>query len=138
MITATDAPRATELRDTAPFDRLEVHDPANEVDVIVEPGDRQHLAIEGPPEIVARVRTVVIDRTLMVTLAGGLSDRLRDAVTTSLTRHHVTYRITTPRLLEVRVAGLVRVAIEGFGSNRPVVTSLEPHPPAMPRSPAPG
>jgi hypothetical protein len=127
--------RTSEVRDVAPFERVELQDPTNWVDLVVQPGERQIVVLEGSPEMVARVRTRVEDGTLRITLEGGIADHVRDAFTTSLTRQRLVYRIHARRLLEVRVAGLVRVAVDAFGADAPVVTRLEPHAPVMPQPP---
>lgn len=138
-MTSTLAPgyvRRSEVRDVAPFDRIELHDPANRVDLIVEPGP-QHIVIEGRTEMIHRVRTDVVDGVLRITLAGGLVDHVRDAVTTSITRQWIVYRIRVPRLYELRVAGLVTASVSAFGAEAPVVTRLGPPLPIPPIPPAP-
>jgi hypothetical protein len=136
-MTATALPRerTSEVRDVPPFERVELRDPTNWVDLLVQPGKRQIVVVEGPAEMLARVRTRVEDRTLRITLEGSVADHVRDAFTTSLTRQRLVYRIHAPRLLEVRVAGLVRVTVHAFGADAPVVTELEPHVPVMPEPP---
>ncbi len=139
-MTSTLAPRRarqSEVRDVAPFDRIELRDPANRVDLIVEPGP-QLVVIEGRAELIRRVRTKVVDGILRITLAGGVVDHVRDAVTTSLTRQWIVYRIRAPRLYELRVAGLVSVSVSAFGADAPVVTRLgPPQPPTWPIPPTP-
>jgi hypothetical protein len=137
-MSATAAPtelHVSEARDVPPFDRIDLRDRTNWVDLTAEPGDSETLEVEGPPEMIARVHTWVEGDTLRITLAGSVADLLRDAVTTSLTRKHLVYRIRVRRLLEVRVAGLVRVSVHAFGKDAHVVTRLEPQPPAVPRPP---
>lgn len=136
-MTSTVAPRRArqrEVRDVAPFDRIELRDPANRVDLIVEPGS-QLVAIEGRAETIRRVRTEVVAGILRITLAGGVVDHVRDAVTTSLTRQWIAYRIRVPRLYEVRVAGLVSVSVSAFGADAPAVTRLGPPRPPIPPVP---
>ncbi len=127
--------RTSEVRQVAAFERVELRDPTNWVDLVVAPGERQIVVVEGPLEMVARVRTRVEDGTLRITLAGSIADHVRDAFTTSLTRQRLVYRIHAPRLLEVMVAGLVRVGVDAFGPDAPVVTRLRPGAPAMPLPP---
>ena len=137
-MSASTAPRQqyrTAVRDLPPFERIELRDPASWVDLVAEPGDRHVIEIEAPPELLARIQTRVEAGTLRIALAATLSEMLRDAFTTSLTRQHVGYRIRAPRLLEVRVAGRARVAVHAYGANAPVVTRLEPVPPTRPNPP---
>lgn len=135
---ATAAPEelhASVVLDVAPFERMELRDPVNWVDIVAEPGERELVVVEGPPSMLARLRADVEDGTLRITLGGSVADHVRDAFTTSLTRRRLTYRVQARRLLEVRVGGLVRIAVHAFGENAPVVTRLGPHPPAPPFAP---
>ncbi len=124
--------QATRTRELAPFERIELRDPANWVELTVEPGDAENITIDGPADLVDRVRTDVLHGTLHIRLAGSATDRLRDALTTSLDRRQLTYLVRARRMLEVRVRGLVRVSVDAFGADAPVVTSLVPKPPRPP------
>ena len=133
--TGTLGERTSEVREVAAFERIELRDPTNWVDLVVRPDERYLVVIEGSPEMIARIHTIVEDGTLRIRLGGSIADHVRDAFTTSLTRQCLVYRIHAPRLLEVRVAGLVRVAAHEFGANAPVITHLEPRAPVMPEPP---
>jgi hypothetical protein len=135
VTTGTLGERTSEVRELAPFERIELRDPTNWVDLVVRPDERHLVVIEGSPEMVARVHTSVEDGTLRIRLGGNIADHVRDAFTTSLTRECLVYRIHARRLLEVRVAGLVRVVAHDFGPNAPVIAHLEPHAPVMPEPP---
>ena len=135
VTTDTVGERTSEVREVAPFERIELRDPTNWVDLVVRPDERHLVIIEGSPEMVGRIHTAVEDRTLRIRLGGSIADHVRDAFTTSLTRQRLVYRIHAPRVLEVRVAGLVTVAAHEFGTNGPVITHLEPHVPVMPEPP---
>lgn len=135
VTTDTVGERTSEVREVAPFERIELRDPTNWVDLVVRPDERHLVIIEGSPEMVGRIHTAVEDRTLRIRLGGSIADHVRDAFTTSLTRQRLVYRIHAPRVLEVRVAGLVTVAAHEFGINAPVITHLEPHVPVMPEPP---
>ena len=124
--------QATRTRELAPFERIELRDPANWVELTVEPGEAESITIDGPPDLVDRVRTDVHHGMLHIRLAGSATDRVRDALTTSLGRRRLTYLVRARRILEVRVRGLVRVSVDAFGADAPVVTSLVPKPPRPP------
>lgn len=124
--------QVTRTLELAPFERIELRDPANWVELTVEPGEAESITIDGPPDLVDRVRTDVHHGMLQIRLAGRATDRLRDVLTTSLNRRHLTYLVRARRILEVRVRGLVRVSVDAFGAGAPVVTSLEPQPPRPP------
>jgi hypothetical protein len=126
---------AGQTLEVSPFERVELRDPVNRVHLIAAPGERHTVAAEGAPETLRRVRAEVTDGILRITVAGSVADHLRDAVTTSLSRQELVYRVHAPRLREVRVAGYVSVAVDAFGADAPVVTRLEPQAPAPPRPP---
>lgn len=126
-------PTVSETTKVSGFQRLELCETANWVDLVVEPGEPELLTIEGPPEYVARVKSEVRGETLRVSLAGGLSDKVKDALTTSLTRKKITYHLTAKNLVEIKVIGLIRVNLEAYGENRPVVQDRLPAPPIQPR-----
>ena len=50
---------ATVTRELGGFERLELRDRANWVDLIIEPGEREALVIDGPLEILNRIKTEV-------------------------------------------------------------------------------
>jgi hypothetical protein len=122
-----------ETRNVSGFQRLEVREGANWVDLVVKPGEPELLTIEGPPGYVARVKSEVRGDTLKVSLAGGLSAKVKDALTTSLTRQTVRYHLTARNLVEIEVTGLVQVHLEAYGDDRPVVKDRLPAPPRPPR-----
>jgi hypothetical protein len=119
-----------------PFDRVELRDSVNEVDVIATPAERHSVLVDGPPEMLRRIRGTVADGVLRITIGGSLADRIRDAATTSLTRRHLVYRVSAPRLFEVRLSGYVHVAVDAYGADAPVVTRLGPQAPRAPQAPA--
>ena len=131
-MTAIAAPevRLSEVRSVAPFVRIELRDPVNQVDLIAEPGEPQVLVVEGPAATLHRVQTVVDSGILRITLATGVADHVRDALAPGHQRRVLVYRVQAPRLDEVRVAGLVSVSVAAFGADAPVVTRIEPQVPA--------
>jgi hypothetical protein len=122
----------SETRKVSNFRRLELCETVNWVDLIAEPGETEQLTIEGPPEYIDRVVSEVQGDTLKVSLSGSLSDKVKDALTTSLTRKMVTYHLTAKNLVEIEVAGLIRVNLDAYGENRPMVKDLLPRPPIQP------
>ncbi|HEX5828872.1 MAG TPA: hypothetical protein VFY23_15215 [Candidatus Limnocylindrales bacterium] len=134
MATATPTPAGatTRRQPLYPFTQIELRDPVNRVDLVAEPADHEAVSMTGPEEMLDRVRLAVSGETLFITLTGSLADHVRDALTTSLTRRRLTYRVVTRRLVEVRVRGLVHVSVDAFGDDAPEVRSLGPRPPIMP------
>jgi hypothetical protein len=132
---APETPRSHLTLNVPPFERVELGDPVNEVHLTASPDERHSVIVEGPPEMLRRIRGTVTDGVLRITLVGGLAERLGDVATTSLTRRHLVYRVRAPRLLEVRVGGYVHVAVDAYGADAPVVTRLEPPAPREPHAP---
>lgn len=131
-MTVNDAVRITRTNRTLPvpeFRRIELRDPANWAELVVEPSSTSFVEVEGPADVIGRVQAEVDGELLRITLGGGLLARVSDALTTSLTRAHVSYRVRAPRVDEVRVLGLVHVSVDAFGADAPVVTRLHPVPP---------
>lgn len=124
----------SETRIVSGVRRLELHETVNWVDLVVEPGEPEQLTIEGPPAYVARVKSAVRGDTLQVSLAGRLSDRVKNALTTSLTRKTVTYHLTAKNLVEIEAVGLIRVNLDAYGDVRPVIKDRLPLPPIPPLS----
>jgi hypothetical protein len=126
---------ATVTREFGGFERLELRDRTNWVDLIIEPGEREALVIEGPPEILTRIKTEVQAGTLKIALGGNLFQKVQDALTTSLSRKKVRYHLTAKRLTEVKVFGMVNVDVSAFGKERPTVKYAGPVPPNIPVPP---
>ena len=126
---------ATVTREVGGFERLELRDRTNWVDLIIEPGEREALVIEGPSEILARIKTDVQAGTLKIALGGNLLQKVQDALTTSLSRKKVRYHLTAKRLTEVKVFGYVNVDVSAFGKERPTVKYAGPVPPNIPVPP---
>lgn len=135
--TVAEEPRTRLVRRVEPFDRIELRDPTNWVDLIAVPGASEEVVAEGPSVMLERVLMSVEGGMLHIRLTATLTERLHDALTTSLTRQHLVYRVRAPRLLEVRVGGLARICVDAFGADAPVVTRIGPHLPVIPRPAAP-
>jgi hypothetical protein len=59
--------------------------------------------------VLARIGVEVAGDRLIIRNAGSWGDRLRDALSTSLTRQQVTYRLTVRDLTHLKVGGMARV-----------------------------
>lgn len=126
----------TTIRNLQEFRFLELCDPANWVDLIITSGDKESLTITGPAKIASRIKTKVEQDTLVISLGGGLIDKILDALTTSLTRSKVTYHLTVRRLDEIDLCGLIRVDTAGIETAKPIIRRLAP-PPIPMRTPLP-
>ena len=93
---------ATVTREFGGFERLELRDRTNWVDLIIEPGEGEALVIEGPLEILTRIKTEVQAGTLKIALGGNLVQKVQGALTTSLSRKKVRYHLTARDSLRSR------------------------------------
>lgn len=116
----------TTIRNLQDFNRLEVWDPANWVELVITSGEKESLTIQGPAEIVSRIKTGVKDGTLVITLGGTILDKIKDALTTSLTRKKVTYHLTVRQLDEVSLRGLISVDTSCLETSKPDIRRMAP------------
>lgn len=116
----------TSLRNLQEFNRLEVCDTANWVNLVINPGEKESLTIQGPAKLIPRIRTQVRDGTLVITLGGTILDKILDALTTSLTRKKITYSLTVRQLDEIFLCGLISLDIQNPENNRPTIRRLGP------------
>ena len=126
----------TTTRDLEEFRFLELCDSANFVDLVITSGGKESITITGPAKIVSRIETKVKQDTLVISLGGGLIDKILDALTTSLTRSKVSYHLTVRRLDEIDLCGLIRVDTSGIETAKPIIRRLGP-PPFPMRTPLP-
>jgi hypothetical protein len=118
--------RITEIRNLEAFRYLDLCDSANWVDLIICSGEQEQLTITGPENLVARIRTNLEDDTLIIRLEGTLVDKIRDALTTSLSRKKITYHLTIKQLEGIELCGLIRLDTSGLKSGNPVIRHLNP------------
>jgi hypothetical protein len=77
--------------------------------VTLQQGEPEQLEIEADPDVLARIEVEVAGDRLTISNAGSWTDRLRDALSTSLTRQQVTYRLAVRDLTQLKVGGMARV-----------------------------
>jgi len=80
-------------------------------ELFITQGDSESLTIESSPKIMDRIESTVENGKLSLKLGGGLGDRLRDAITTSLSRPHIVYHLNVRQLrsLEVLATAFVNI-----------------------------
>lgn len=115
-----------ETRNLPGFRYLELCDSANWVDLVIRSGEKEELTIQGPEVMVARIKTKVENDTLIISLRGSLFDKIRDALTTSLTRKKITYQLTVRKLEGVELCGLIRLDTSGLESGKPIIRQVNP------------
>jgi hypothetical protein len=101
----------TETRMVSGFNRVHLT-AQHKNELIITQGDREGLTIEGPANLVPRLVTTVRHGTLSIGTGGGWLDKLSDALTTSLSRPHIRYRLDVKELvgLEISAMAWVRAA----------------------------
>ncbi|MGW8226013.1 MAG: hypothetical protein ACWGOY_09770, partial [Anaerolineales bacterium] len=76
--------------------------------------------------LVTRIRTKLEDDTLIIRQEGTLVDKIRDALTTSLSRKKITYHLTVKQLEGIELCGLIRLDTSGLKSGSPVIRQFKP------------
>lgn len=96
---------------------IQVHD-VNQVTLRVEnkmnwmtlrQGEPELLVIEAAGDVLDQIGASVSDGRLTIRNNGTWTERLRDALSTSLTRQQVTYQLTVRDLSQLEVLGMARV-----------------------------
>lgn len=108
------------------FRFLELCDSANWVDLFISSGDKDVLTIQGPARLVNRIETKVKQSTLIISVEGSLLDKIKDALTTSLTRKKITYHLSVRQLEGIDLCGLIRLDTSGLNSKPPIINHLNP------------
>jgi hypothetical protein len=118
--------RITETRNLEAIRYLDLCDSTNWVDLVISSGEHEELIITGPANLVPRIQTKVENETLIIRLEGNLVDKIRDALTTSLSRKKITYHLVVEQLEGVELCGLIRLDTSGLKSGNPVIRHLNP------------
>lgn len=110
--------RVTQSRSIAHFERVILHAYNVENEVVIRQGDHESLTIEGPADVLDRIETGVQGDELHIRMGGGWAEQIKAALSTSLTRPHVTYTLTVKTLRGLDIAGLARVQVGGVKTDR--------------------
>ena len=107
----------TQVREITDVQRVRLRSQyANEL--FIEQSEDETLTIETSPRVLERIETIVEAGLLSIDLAGGLGDRVRDALTTSLTRPHVVIRLSLSQLRGLDIAALAYVRVGRMQTDR--------------------
>jgi hypothetical protein len=81
-------------------------------EVIITLGDQEGLIIEGDKDLLKSIETVVENGALHIRIRTGILDKLGHALSTSLSRRPLRYRLSMKKLsgLYIKGAGRVRVS----------------------------
>jgi len=113
-------------RNLPEFSFLDLCDSTNWVELNIASGKREKITITAPANLVARIRTKVQNDTLIIRLGGTLIDKIRDSLTTSLSRKKITYHLTVKQLEGIELCGMIHLDTSGLKSKNPVIRHLNP------------
>jgi hypothetical protein len=100
----------TEIRQVSGFDQVSLRS-QHENHLVIRQGDRESLTIQAPAEILARIQTRVAQDRLTISLEGDWPARIRDALTTNLTRPRIHYELCLKRLSHLEIYAMADVRI---------------------------
>lgn len=100
----------TEIRQVSGFDQVSLRS-QHENHLVIRQEDRESLTIQAPAEILARIQTRVAQDRLTISMEGDWPARIRDALTTSLTRPRIHYELCVKRLSHLEIYAMADVRI---------------------------
>ncbi len=103
-----------------------VRDPTNWVSLILREAGEPGLRLYGSEEMINRYRCIRRGDKLYLSLSGDLIDRIGDALTTSLTRKHVTIELTLKDVKRVKATGMVKVDTSALRMQAPEIQLFGP------------
>jgi len=77
-------------------------------------GDREALTIQAPADVLLRTKAQVRNGVLDISLGGDWKERLRDALTTSLTRPEISYTLMVEKLKALEIYAMAVVKAESL------------------------
>lgn len=110
--------RITQLVEVGAFDRIVLQAINIENELLVKQGQRESLTIEARPEIFDKIKTETHSGRLTIHTGSTWCEKIIAALSTSLTRPHVKYVVTTPRLTDLDIACLADVRVEKVETER--------------------
>jgi hypothetical protein len=99
---------ATQTRSVSGFERVSLRS-QHENELTITQGEQESLTIEAPPEILERITSQVRDGQLSIVLDGSLSEKIADALSTSLNRPHIKYHLAVKELHELELYAIATV-----------------------------
>lgn len=108
----------TESREVRNFDRVTLTMPNIECELLITQSESESLCIKARQEILSRIRTEVRNGKLAIWIDGSWSERIRDALTTSLTRPRIRCHLTLKTLTSLEGCGTMHVSASGLETDR--------------------
>jgi len=99
---------ASETRKVCGFEQVSLHS-QHENEITIVQGEEEGLTIEAPPEILRRISSQVHQGRLRIELEGSLSEKISDALSTSLSRPRIKYHLAVKELRELELYAIATV-----------------------------
>jgi hypothetical protein len=99
---------ASETRPVCGFEQVSLHS-QYENEITIVQGEEEGLTIEAPPEILRRICSHVHQGRLRIELEGSLSEKISDALSTSLSWPRIKYHLAVKELHELEVYAIATV-----------------------------
>jgi hypothetical protein len=110
--------RVSETREVVCFTRVTLRAQNMENDLVIRQGEPESLIIEANQELLSRIKTVVRDGELAISIDGSWSDKVKEALATSLTRQVIKYTLTVKKLTALDIAGIAHVKAGNIETDR--------------------
>ena len=108
---------ATEQRAVGRFDRIRLHQ-STYGELLITQGASEALSIEAEPDVLRRVETEVVEGELRIRMRGPWWEKAIDALTTSINRKVVHYRVTVRELRGLDLSAAVRAKADTIETDR--------------------
>jgi hypothetical protein len=109
MIAMDSQQNHTEVRPVTGFDQVTLRS-QHENHLVIQQGDQESLTIQAPEEILHRIKSQIVHSRLIISLEGAWPDRIRDALTTSLTRPRIHYKLCVKNLSHLEIYAMADVS----------------------------
>ena len=105
----------TESREVSNFDRVFLRDYG---ELVITQGEEESLTIETDRDILPKIKTEVREGRLVIKIGGHWLDKLGHALSTSLTRHWIKYRLAVKKLTGLEITGAVSAKASEITTDR--------------------
>ncbi len=103
----------TKIYPVSNFDRVLLR-AQHENHLTILQGDQEALTIQAPADVLSRTKAQVRSGVLEISQGGDWMDRLRDALTTSLTRPEIYYTLRVERLASLEVYAIATITADSL------------------------
>ncbi len=100
----------TEQRPVGRFDRIRLH-PSAYGDLSITQAEEESLSIETEPSTMRRIETEVVEGELRIRMGGTWWERAMEALSSSINRRMVRYRVTVRELRRMEIAAAARATM---------------------------